>query len=705
MSTTVTQVQTATAKADKNGATVVLNGAPKAELLSSWLRDLLRARRAPLAAAQQNPAVNPVLPAPAPAPEPALGLPDPALPPSPALVPTPAAAPSPDPTNPAQNVAQTQNAVAAGISILDVHVRLTVREKLQTLVFASAMGLKADLTADFTPQELESLRQFKAAYDAHFTTLFRGRPMPSLVFELVALKADRRRSGALGRTPMTSICVRGLRSEDEIKHFHQAMSRSATRRLYRGVRLSYEMSLIERPAVEVSEDHEDFPSSLGETLCGTRLVTQRPGHNPWTSTIGGIVQVGDDLYAMTSSHTPDNLEPASASASVADDTASSTLNDSDYDHDVESALVLDPPHMAPFSTPLKPPTIHGVPRAYGSRPLSPRGPVLVHGQDWRLIRLSANRCFPNSVPRELDHSKTTGLTYVTESSRKIPFHGRVLALAGCNGLCAGTLRSSPAFLSLPGSPSTEVWTVVMDSKETLQKGDSGSWVIDSQGRWLGSVTAMAGGDAYIIPAHVQLEQMRAHFNLPVTLPTPLRCYLELAAAPFFSVTKREEFAATALTPDVLAASTSSLRKTAGALAIGKAYYELELKEVLSRPNIRLEFMLARPLEQVPPEIRGYSAFQALSKLHSRLRNAGLDLSPAEIREILSGGLTPNRPWAFIAAKAAQPGTTGMLDEEENPDPPDSTPVPATVPTDGDEGLFSPGNLSTHSLLSRSHEES
>jgi hypothetical protein len=331
--------------------------------------------------------------------------------------------------------------------------------------------------------------------------------------------------------------------------------------------------------------------------------------------------------------------------------------------------------------------------------------VLEHGEDWRLIRLSATRCFPNSVPRELDHSKTTGITYVTESSRKIPFHGRVLALAGCNGLCAGTLRSSPAFLSLPGAPSTEVWTVVMDSKETLQKGDSGSWVLDSQGRWLGSVTAMAGGDAYILPAHVQLEQMRVYFNLPVALPAPLRCYLELASASFFSSTKREEFTAAALTPDVLAASTYGVRKTAQTLAIAKAYYGLEWEELLRWPGIKLHSMLEQPLEEVPPDIRAFPAFQKLQKLHSYLRVAGLDLSPAEIREILSGGPTPpNRPWAFIAAKAAQPGTTRMLDEE-NPNPPDSTPVPATVPADGDEGMLSPGNLSTHSLLSRSHEES
>ncbi len=597
--------------------------------------------------------------------------------------------------------------MAAGIT-LDVHVRLTVREKLQTLVFSSAIGLRVDRTATFTEREIESLRQFQAAYDANFTALFRGKPMPYVVFYLVSLRADSRRS-ALGKTPTTSICVRGLRSDDEIRTFHQAMSRSATRRLYRGVRLSYERSLIERPAAEVSEEHDDFPSSLGDTMCGTCLVTRRPGHSPWASTIGGIVQVGDDLYALTSSHTPDSVKTASAATSLPDDTASSTLNVSNYDDDVESALVLDKPHLAPFSTPLKPPPINGTPRTHEWPAFSLRGWVLEHGGDWRLIPLSSSRCFPNSIPRELENSSTAGITYITESSRRMPFHGRVLALAGCNGLSEGTLRSSPAFLSGPGGPSTEVWAVVMDSKESLQKGDSGSWVVDNLGGWLGSVTAMSGGDAYILPAHVQLEQMRAHFALPVALPTPLRCYLELAAAPFFSGKRANEFAAMALTPDVLASSTGDAGETARTLAIEKGLFKMELEELLRMPGIRLHSMLTQPFAEVPSEIRVIPAFQTLRVLHSRLRLDKLDVSPADIRGILRSDDTQlMRRWSFLlpSSESSQryllgvgrtsKTVSGMLNYgEEDPDEPLSPAAPATAPATApaqDESMLSPNTL-------------
>jgi hypothetical protein len=115
---------------------------------------------------------------------------------------------------------------------------------LQTLVFTSEMGLKADPMADFTEQEEESLRQFQAAYDANRARLFRGKPMPSLIFELVALESDGTRLAARA-APTTSICVRGLLSHNDIRKFHQAMSQSAIRRLYQGMRLSYDKTLIE----------------------------------------------------------------------------------------------------------------------------------------------------------------------------------------------------------------------------------------------------------------------------------------------------------------------------------------------------------------------------------------------------------------------------------------------------------------------------
>ncbi|KAK3903214.1 hypothetical protein C8A05DRAFT_43509 [Staphylotrichum tortipilum] len=501
MATAVIEVQTAKAKPDKDSSTVILNGAPKSEVLANWLRDILRARREP-PTVQTRSALNPAA----------------------------------NSTQSPANVAQAQNAVAAGIGILDVHVRLSVREKLQTLVFASAIGLKADLMADFTEQEVESLRQFQAAYDANRAVLFRGKPMPPLIFELVELKSDGTRLAATA-TPTTSICVKGLHSDDAIGKFHQAMSRSAIRRLYQGMRLSYDRTLIERQRW----------SPLGETMCGARLVTRRPGHKPWSSTIGGVVQVGDELYAMTSSHTPNDIEAAPGMASLADDSSSSTLVEAGDDDGVESALILDYPHQLRFIHGGEHAVKRGVPwESQHSLPDHSARLALEHGDDWRLV----------PVPLGAKNANTAARTYLTESLDTRPARRKVSILAGTSGLCRGTLLSSAAFLSIRGHSPAE-------------KGDSGSWVVDDKGGWVGTVTATSGGSVYLLPAHVQLQQMRLDLGDSVVLPSPLRCYLELLSDPSAPPDWLNSFAAKALTPEVLLASASDMDGMALTLALAR----------------------------------------------------------------------------------------------------------------------------------------
>lgn len=117
----------------------------------------------------------------------------------------------------------------AGAGILDVEVRLTAQEKLRTLVLASALGLKADRTADFIKQEKEALRQFQDAYEAYRIDWFRGKRMPSDFFELVALMPDPARSD-VGCQTKDEYCVRGLLYDDDIKKFHEIMSQRTIRR-------------------------------------------------------------------------------------------------------------------------------------------------------------------------------------------------------------------------------------------------------------------------------------------------------------------------------------------------------------------------------------------------------------------------------------------------------------------------------------------
>jgi hypothetical protein len=453
-------------------------------------------------------------------------------------------------------------------------VRLTAREKLQTLVLASAVGLQADRMAEFTEQDNEKLRQFQSAYDANRTIWFRGKRMPSVIFELVAL-TDGPGPASSGKT-QTSICVRGLRSEEDIKKFHEVMSQSVIRRRYSGLRLSYDRALVRRPAREVNEDYDYLQGdSMGETLCGTRLVTrglQNGEVRQWESTIGGILVVQGGLYAMTSSHPPDpdeEEEAASGTASLADGSSPSTLVEANYDYDVEPALILDFPVL---TKPAPRGKDAADPPSYFWPTLSTSGPTLDQpDQDWRLIRLEPGQSLPNSMLRPSEHSSTPKTTYLRPPVEAHPSRRHVSILAGFSGLCGGTLLPTPAFVSIHGAAPTEVWTILLDNNMALQKGDSGSWAVDDEGCWLGIVTAMSGGDAYIIPAHRQFGNIEASLSgRHVYFATPLRCYLQLAGDQSLSDDSRYEFAAKALTRDALIASSGIVDKAMDQVALALA---------------------------------------------------------------------------------------------------------------------------------------
>lgn len=220
--------------------------------------------------------------------------------------------------------------------------------------------------------------------------------MPSIQLELVALKNESP-GLASGETAQTSICVRGLCSEEDIKVFHEVISRSAIRQLYSGLRLSYDRILVTRTGRVIDEHFDDLSSaSMGETLCGTRLVMRRvpnDGGREWRSTIGGVIQIGGNFYAMTSAHPPDpddEEEAASRAASLVDGSSPSTLVEADYDDDVEPALIFDyptPTKSVPRGKDLADPPRDFLPT------LNTGWPTLEHADDdWRLIRLTPGQC-------------------------------------------------------------------------------------------------------------------------------------------------------------------------------------------------------------------------------------------------------------------------------------------------------------------------
>lgn len=234
------------------------------------------------------------------------------------------------------------------------------------------------------------------------------------------------------------------------------------------------------------------------------------------------------------------------------------------------------------------------------------------------------------MPQASKYASAAKTIYLAPPVHARPSRKHLSILSGFSGLCGGTLLSSAAFISFHGAASTTVWTIMLDNDTSLQKGDSGSWAVDDEGRLVGTVIAISGGDAYIIPAYDHLQRIRCHFSNPVQpliVPSPLQCYLELAGDSDKSNPHRAyQFAAKALTRDVLLASSlhvdlSSMDRVALAVALATTmfpvhrHYEHGLKQLLctlgSKLPIRLELGLtpsealtATPYETLAFRIQG-----------------------------------------------------------------------------------------------------
>ncbi|KAK0644163.1 hypothetical protein B0T16DRAFT_447897 [Cercophora newfieldiana] len=532
---------------------------------------------------------------------------------------------------------------------IPVEVRLGILDRLRTLELASSLGLTADRMANFTESEQRKLTQFQREFNRVRIDWFRGRPTPNVRFELVALTKDG--ATAQGRYVGTSICIRGLQTDDDIREFHRVMSRDFVQRLYKPLRLSYDTSLIRAAAREINETYDYQPSSLGETLCGTTIFTTADGLPGLISTVGGIVSAGGHLYAITTSHRPEQ-ESQLGNTSPASTSGDATLFEGDYDLDVESPLVLDD---LPKTEPSDSPTEKASVPTHFWAPLSidPTRRAL-EGDDWRLAPISGVHCLPNAVPNNMSIlSQSTAVfinRYITDyvkSPRRMAVH----ILGGFTGVSTGTLLSSPSYLSIHGGPAEEVWTVI-STLPTLTEGDSGSWVVDDNRLLVGMVRAFSGNQVYLAPFSIQRQQIVS--ELPeltsVMLPSPLQCWLEVASAARGSSPElANKFASKALSLAVLNASADidPLARTlqSARLTFGASPLDMkQLEDLLSREGNNLRNSLnEKPRLSPPGDTYISDIHRRLKDIHSSLRSTDVMVHDRPMRLRREGGPSGSPP--------------------------------------------------------------
>ncbi|KAI0122974.1 hypothetical protein BJ170DRAFT_687683 [Xylariales sp. AK1849] len=149
--------------------------------------------------------------------------------------------------------------------------------------------------------------------------------------------------------------------------------------------------------------------------------------------------------------------------------------------------------------------------------------------DWALIPIGAELWLPNILEKYLvSVGKSISQSQENVPELRIPRwvfgqeSKRVIVLSG-NGLKAGILKLQHAALMVsPGTSFTKTLTLTVSKGSKLQRGDSGSWVVDEETGevWGHLVSANAFGDGLVIPIHDFIRDVKQQFQAQaVRFPT------------------------------------------------------------------------------------------------------------------------------------------------------------------------------------------
>lgn len=140
-----------------------------------------------------------------------------------------------------------------------------------------------------------------------------------------------------GAQPCPYILFTDFRTEEDVRKFHAALSRRKVRnQYYPPLRLCYELQKLSYNAANASVH---VTGDLGHTLCGKTAIIEA-GEARRLVTIGGIIQIDNNLYAMTAGHSP-SAERSLDISPEADPSLDNPFDNSDFDDDIHSALVFD----------------------------------------------------------------------------------------------------------------------------------------------------------------------------------------------------------------------------------------------------------------------------------------------------------------------------------------------------------------------------
>lgn len=329
------------------------------------------------------------------------------------------------------------------------------------------------LSLNFQPSQKIALREdarFPEEYKEHVRKLSKYLEKEPPKFEeadyytLIPCMGKRIGSTDKPDTLVPYVRVIGLTNDQAIKAMNVVLCKSKVRSLYHPhIRICFDTSKVDASA---SDDAITVYGSPTTTLCGTLIVIKRANVQR-TVTVGGLITVADRFYAITSSHIVPSIseEPTRTSSSISD---AITIDENDYDDDVEPALVIERETEESGSNDGKswstvtsnPPQKAGV--SFGSaRTL---GTLEESGQEWSLIRIKEPWLkLPNSAANEdklgggAEDAPHNG-NYIS-SVAETPSGMTVTVLAGASGQVKARLSPNEAYTRLPSGTFVQTWTL------------------------------------------------------------------------------------------------------------------------------------------------------------------------------------------------------------------------------------------------------
>lgn len=252
-----------------------------------------------------------------------------------------------------------------------------------------------------------------------------------------------------GSKPCPYIRFTNFRTEEDVRKYHAALSKRKVKHQYHPpLRLCYEIQRLNYHAANAGTHAE---RDLGTTLCGKTAVID-DGDTRRLVTIGGVIQVGNKLYAMTAGHSATAADEMRSTSEP--ESSSPSSNDVEYDDDLESALICGGPSTT--SDAEWPPYRDGQIDQHQNTPaaLTFHGSSM-SGDDWSLHLIDDPLlALPNALPG-MDNFTTRYMTYPASQ----PFPGLVWLIAGVSGPLAVLMLPGVVSLPLPSGNWVSAWKV------------------------------------------------------------------------------------------------------------------------------------------------------------------------------------------------------------------------------------------------------